>query len=331
MEATTGRRALAWVISTALTLLVALVSGTRGDDPPARLGPVASRPASVGDPPASLETVAKKKEHCSVDASLLEAIGSARGRQVRVSRGDADFALFTVVDAGPGTSSPAVRIGRLGRLRLGSTTPFDGRIGPALPASDLTDEAARARGELVERLDDDGTNAGLLILAPHGGQIETPTDLQAERVATKLRSGRVTTWRCRGYHPAGSKAAFERWHITSTEISEASYPLLARVAARKFEHAVSFHGMVEDRVLIGGAAPSRLKVEVRDAIRTALRGTGIAVDVALPGDANGGRDPRNIVNRYVAAGGVQIEQSPRAREHWEEIADAVARVYASKL
>ena len=56
------------------------------------------------------------------------------------------------------------------------------------------------------------------------------------------------------------------------------------------------------------------------------------VDLAMPGDANGGKDAKNIVNRYVPTGGVQIEQSARARkEHWKAIADAVAKVYASKL
>ena len=58
----------------------------------------------------------------------------------------------------------------------------------------------------------------------------------------------------------------------------------------------------------------------------------MAVDLALPGDANAGKDPRNIVNRYALEGGVQIEQSPRARrDHWKAIADAVARVFAARL
>lgn len=89
--------------------------------------------------------------------------------------------------------------------------------------------------------------------------------------------------------------------------------------------------MTDDRILIGGAGPTRLRAEIRDAIREAINDSKIVVDLAIPGDANGGKDPRNIVNRYSSAG-VQIEQSPRARrEHWKAIADAVAKVYASKL
>ena len=292
-----------------------------------------SKTITVRDPEAGHPHVDRKKEHCAVPATLLAEIGSAVGRQVRIERSASEFALFTVVESLEGTPAEVVAIGRLGRGRLGSTEAFNGRISANLPRSDLSDDEAQAQGELVERLDDDGVNTGLLIMAPHGGQLEPPTDLQAERVAQQLGIPRqISTWRCRGYPDRGGKSAFDRWHITSTEISAASFPLLGKLAGRRFRHAVSFHGMVEDRVLIGGTGPYQLKTEIRDAIREALAGTSIRVDLALTGDANGGQDPKNIVNRYAADGGIQIEQSARARrDHWKEIADAVAQVYGSKL
>jgi phage replication-related protein YjqB (UPF0714/DUF867 family) len=260
-------------------------------------------------------------------------MGRAPGHQVRICRGGTNFALYTVGESRGEEDESMVRMGRMGRLRLGATAEFEGTMTAQAVIPDLTEDQARAMGELVERLDDDGRNTGLLVLAPHGGQVEPPTDLQAERLAARIgKPGRVSTWRCRGYHPRGGQAAFDRWHITSTDIHEASYPLLARVAARKFEHAVSFHGMLDDRILVGGSSPPSLRAAVRDAIRDALAGTGIAVDLALPGDGNAGRDPRNIVNRYAPGGGVQIEQSPRARrEHWQAITDAVAKVFGPKL
>ena len=305
--------------------------GASGQDVPAT-GPTKVAAVAVGDPEPSLKNVASKKEHCGVAPALLAEIGSARGRQVRVQRGEGDFAIYTVaevLDKGPGD---AVAISKLGRGRIGpQSDPFAGKLSAHLPHSELTDDEAKARGELVERLTDDGANTGLLVMAPHGGQLEPPTDQQALRVAEKVGK-RVTTWRCLGFHPRGGGAAFARWHITSTDISEASYPLLGRLGRRRFAYAVSFHGMVEDRVLVGGSGPMALKVEVRDAIRTALAGTTVQVDVALPGDANGGKDPQNIVNRYVEGGGIQVEQSSRARrEHWQAIADAVAGVFAPKL
>jgi len=218
---------------------------------------------------------------------------------------------------------------RTGSPARGQTSVIVSRPGSTFV---VTEVEAKSRGGLFERLDDDGAHTGLLILAPHGGQLEPPTDLQALRVFDKLRGRPVSTWRCEGYHPNGGKAAFDRWHITSTEIREAGFPLMAQLADRRFRFAVSFHGMTDDRVLIGGAAPIRLRTEIRDAIRHALGKSKAAVDLALPGDPKGGRDPKNIVNRYAKAGGVQIEQSLRARQdHWKAIADAVAKVYASRL
>jgi phage replication-related protein YjqB (UPF0714/DUF867 family) len=324
-----GFRRLAWAGLAPTSLLIALVV-----TPPGRAGDPdqASLAVSVLSPLASQDDLVKKKEHCSVDPDLLHLVGRAEWQQVRVSRGKDDFAIFTVAETQDEANDATLRMGRPARLRLGSTSEFHGRIGPTVVVPGLTEEQARTRGELIERLDDDGKQTGLLIMAPHGGEIEPPTDLQAEHLAEKLAGKPVSTWRCRGYHPKGGKAAFDRWHITSTDISEASYPLLAKVSVRKFEYAVSFHGMTDDRILIGGAAPTRLRTEIRDAIRAAIDDPGMAVDLAMPGDANGGKDPKNIVNRYVANGGVQIEQSPRARrEYWKQIADAVARVFATKL
>ena len=317
----------------ALAMPVGLAEGVAmGQDLPSDQGAKA-KPIRVRDPEAGHPLVASQKEHCAVPAALLSEIGSAVGRQVRISRSESEFALFTVVANLDKTPPDEVAIGPLGRGRLGASAGFAGQISAHLPQSDLTDDEAKARGELVERLDDDGKNNGLLILAPHGGQIEPPTDLQAERVTQQLGiPQRITTWRCRGYPTEGGQAAFDRWHITSTAISAASFPLLGKLARRRFRYAVSFHGMVEDRVLIGGSGPEQLRIEIRDTIREALAGTSIQVDLALPGDANSGSDPQNIVNRYVDGGGIQIEQSNRARrDHWKEIADAVAQVYGSKL
>jgi phage replication-related protein YjqB (UPF0714/DUF867 family) len=58
------------------------------------------------------------------------------------------------------------------------------------------------------------------------------------------------------------------------------------------------------------------------------------VRIAEPEDNFGGDDERNVVNRLAAKGGsgVQIEQSRDARtRRWEQIADAVAAVYDTKV
>ncbi|WP_435016160.1 poly-gamma-glutamate hydrolase family protein [Tundrisphaera sp. TA3] len=311
--------------------------GASGQAPPPQSGadPVAAVRdfgASVRDPLEGEAAIARKKEHCSADAPRLASIGRAVGQQVRITRRGGESGLFTVAQAHEGGPEAVVGIGRLGRLRIGPGEGFEATVSPDVTHSHLTDAEAKAQGDFVERLDDDGTNTGLLIMAPHGGEMEVPTDLQAERVAELLGGKRTSVWRCRGYGVRGGKSAFARWHITSTETSEASFPLLAKVSGRKFEHAVSFHGMVNKRILVGGTGPTRLKVEIRDAIRDAIADPSIPVDLALPGETNGGTTPTNIVNRYTQAGGIQIEQAPEARrKYWKQIAEAVANVYRDKL
>jgi len=55
------------------------------------------------------------------------------------------------------------------------------------------------------------------------------------------------------------------------------------------------------------------------------------VRIASPDEGYDGDSPQNIINRLTAGGanGIQIEQSLGARtSHWQNIADAVAEVYA---
>lgn len=272
------------------------------------------------------------REHCSVDPDRLRAIGVRAGGQVRVTRDDGAIGLYTV-EAREEPDESVVRMGLAGRARLGAGDAFAVRVVAAGPHPTLTDADARRLGEFVERSDDDGKSNGLLVLAPHGGAIERHTDDQAERVARALNaSGKpVTAWRAEGYAPAGGTAsASTRWHITSTDIDEASFPRLGAIAGRRFAHAVSFHGMAGPGILIGGGADPASKREVADEIRKALP-PDFPVTVAGVGTGLSGSHPRNVVNRYCDGTGIQVEQSgPARRDHWRAVADAVARVYARK-
>jgi phage replication-related protein YjqB (UPF0714/DUF867 family) len=265
-----------------------------------------------------------RPEHCSADPDRLAAIGSAVGMQVRLTRPGGELAVYTVSEAAPGDGA-VVRVGAAGRRRLGGGGEFDAVLDTRVPRPDLTPAEAEAAGELVELLSDDGAQAGLVVLAPHGGAIERHTDRQADLVAVGLD---VSSWRCKGWKPGGG--AFARWHITSADLSELSFPLLGRVAGRGFARAVAFHGFddagVEGDVLVGGSAPGPLKEAVAAAVRDVLR-DGLAVRVPAPGERLGGDDPRNVVNRLAPGGGVQIEQSLRVRAgHWRAVAEAVGGV-----
>ena len=277
-----------------------------------------------------------RREHCSVDAARLATIGRAVGHQVRVRLSSDAFGLYTVSEVHPEDPDTTVRMGRRGRERLGTSDEFDGVVDSVGPHPNLTVDQARACGELVERLRDNGRQRELIVIAPHGGDIERHTDEQAEQVASRLAAKAVSSWRCKGWKGGGG--ALVRWHITSTDISAASFPRLDLVISRGFTHAVAFHGFedpeVDTDVLVGGCAPDELKLEIAAEIDKSLAGSGLRVRIAGPEDNFGGDDERNVVNRLTAEGGsgIQIEQSLAARSRrWEKIANAVAAVYDTKV
>jgi phage replication-related protein YjqB (UPF0714/DUF867 family) len=126
--------------------------------------------------------------------------------------------------------------------------------------------------------------------------------------------------------------AFDRWHITSTDIHEASFPLLNTIINRGFTHAVAFHGFSDDDILIGGGASDSLKTELKEAINDAVNNEGsgckIIIRSARAEDNFNGDSPENIVNRLANGSRIQIEQALAVRERCgSEIAEAVASAY----
>ena len=289
--------------------------------------------ASIARERPSQDHLRQRREHCSADPGRLAAIGCAVGHQVRIRRSADQYGLYTVREARQENPDTIVRMGPGGRRRLGTSGEFAAVVDSQVPHPTISEERAEAEGEFIERLRDDGRQSRLIAIAPHGGEIEPRTDRQAERVRSRLGAGVSSAWRCKGWD-GGEDRAFLRWHITSTDIEEASFPRLRSVIARGFAHAVAFHGFEDPEILIGGTAPPELKEEIRGALERATAASRIEVRIAGPEDGYGGDDPGNIVNRLSAggAGGLQIEQSLRARlDHWPAIANAVADVYRPLL
>jgi phage replication-related protein YjqB (UPF0714/DUF867 family) len=274
-------------------------------------------------------------EHASCSPDLLSAVGCVPGQQVLVRRSLEVFAMYTLSEVRDERPASVVRMGLAGRGRIGGSDTFDGCVDPVV-ADPIANEAdAETAGLLIERLDGDANATRFVAIAPHGGAIERHTDTEAERVAASLADIAANCWRCKGWGPNGGAGV--RWHITSTDIHPASFPLLATLTTRKFTHAVAFHGFdqpdrIED-VLIGGAGPLSLKRLLRARIRRKV-GPGFLVEIADASDPLGGFDLNNLVNRLTRSGtnGIQLEQSIRAREQKrDEIADAVASVYRTRF
>lgn len=271
-------------------------------------------------------------EHCSADPGALAGIGRAVRQQIRVAPVDdpCAVALFTVAEARTETDPAVVRMGRRGRERAGRTEPYAAVVDSVVPRRRMNDAEAARRGEFVERLTDDGVHRGLIAIAPHGGDIEPFTDTQVGDLVRRLAAHGVSSWSCKGFAPH----AHRRFHITSIDLHEASFPALAAVIDRGFRFAVAFHGLAAEEVLVGGGAPFVLRAEIASHVEQALAGSGIPVRIAGPGDRPDGNDPRNVVNRLTDSGrdGVQLEQGLRARaEFGPQISAAVARVFAGRL
>jgi len=287
------------------------------------------------------------REHCSAHHSQITTIGRNKGQQVRIGRYAPDgvtledYALYTVIDLHNqepdivflGFREPESKNHDLrDRLGLSGADTFRGKIDSQVPNPTHTDAKAEEYSELVERLTDNGRHGGLIAIAPHGGDIERHTDEQAERVGKQLSSKCVSVWLCKGFKQGG--CAFDRWHITSTDISEESFPKLKTVIGRHFEYAVAFHGWSEDSICIGGSAAPALKLEIKTTVEKAISGSGIVVATSDEGtcpEAFNGDDPKNIVNR-LGASGIQLEQSKEARASFGiQIADAVADVLGPRI
>jgi phage replication-related protein YjqB (UPF0714/DUF867 family) len=279
----------------------------------------------------SSQSINSKQEHLSIDSNLTSYL--ALGDQCRVVLDNGNLALYTVGEVRNEPGNNRVRMGWEARARLATTQTFAATLRTTVVApSSLSDSEVQAQSEFVERLVDDDESTGLIAIAPHGGFIEKHTDEQAAHVQWLLAGKGACSWICKGYKQGGG--AWDRWHITSTDISRHSFPGLDQVAQRKFTYAVSFHGMSYDVVLIGGGAPYWLKQLIHAAIAKVLAGSGIDVAIATADDVYSGDSAKNVVNWLTVGGlgGVQIEQSMRARATYGlAIAAAVADVFGDLL
>jgi phage replication-related protein YjqB (UPF0714/DUF867 family) len=277
-------------------------------------------------------------ERCSADPTMLNSIGRAVGHQVRINRkGDPGFtALYTVKQANPPADltdpsrSNVVRTGQAGRERLGTSAEI--KVVVRATVIDTAPQPCEPIGvRFFEMAEDDGKQAYLIAIAPHGGEIEKHTDEEAACVREKLVSKGypASAWICKGYGDK-LKGASDRWHITSTDLHPGSFPLLQALITRKFRYGVAFHGFAkqcgEADVYIGGGAAEYLKKEINNALEALSLPIKVKIATAYDDPKFQGYSSDNVINR-LAVQGIHIEQSAKAREHSKDIAKAIATVY----
>ena len=281
-----------------------------------------------------------ESERCSADPTTLASIGRSIGQQVRIIRSDSPnfVAVYTVKQANPDADlgdpelANVVRTGQTGRERLGRAEEMAATV-RAKVVDDGPQSGTFSFFELAD--DDDGKQAYFIAIAPHGGKIEPHTDQQPQDVFTALKavSFPASFWLCKGDGDR-DMGAFARWHITSEDIQPACFPLLQPLALRTFCYGVAFHGF--DRqdddadVYVGGGASLPLKRAVEKALNDLNLPIEVKISTCDDKPKFQGFSPENIINR-LATRGIQLEQSREARERFgEEIAFAVAKVFASR-
>ncbi len=271
-------------------------------------------------------------ERCSADTGMLQSIGRALGQQVRITRSDDPrfFAVYTVARANPGGDpDDVVRTGLTGRERLGTPNEM-----AAVVQANVVDVAPSASGaRFFEGAKEDERLPYLIAIAPHGGDIEEHTDAQAQQLASELAANGypASSWICKGFGDE-LEGAFNRWHITSTDLHLASFPLLSAVATRRFCYGVAFHGFGkrpgEADLYIGGGASLALKRAIRRALGRANLPLEIKIATENDDPKFQGDSVENLINR-LAAQAIHIEQSSEARKFSEQIAQLIATVYRS--
>ena len=197
---------------------------------------------------------------------------------------------------------------------------FDVQIDPRVPAEDVDAEQAEDEGELVETFVEGDTD--IAVIAPHGGQIQPFTDLQAELMVQEFPD--ITAWMLQGY---GQNTGFYRWFVPSAEISEASYPGLAELSEESYDLAVSFNGITGENIYVGGTADEELRSEIVDAIDEALPHDGSPV--MLGENQYAAESSQTLVNRITEdeSNGIWIGQPIADRRNsWDLIVEAVGSV-----
>lgn len=264
----------------------------------------------------------RRREHIQMDPDLFRQM-KASGlislyNQVVLTIG-ANKCPLTVEILEPHTSITEVRIGTDAVTRLGATLPTTGTLTAYLPDLPADDAAAQTAGQYYEAKTDNGSNAVMIVIAPHGGNIEADTDTLAVAAKTALDAATpnaklTSLWIGKGYG-LGGQASYDRHHISTVDTCIPLNPVLDTIDARGWAYCISFHGQsTNSRIDIG--CPTAQNAFV-DALVTALQGDAALALITIARSSDtveiAGADLNNLGNRLAASHYVQFELGPNVR------------------
>jgi hypothetical protein len=261
------------------------------------------------------------REHCRVPSSLLTAGNFMPDRQVKIDRGTVLRGLCTVESTAStsgvfemnseGFTNRVYLSGDPSDSSTGFTVTVSNQYGSgpgphiAEPATSLTDANTNSAGK-VKEYTVRALGSQVAYTVPH--PFEKYTFEQAELIhnADPVRNA---VWAL-GINNNVS-GTLNRYHITSTEISPASFPGLADFVRNNITNAVSFHGEQScdtSEVRVGGAIEDAFRQGVAEIIREKLNNSALRVHwksgICFDGSASD-----NFVNAMSIDGrGLQLEQ-----------------------
>ncbi|OIB57770.1 hypothetical protein BBD46_13405 [Natrialba sp. SSL1] len=275
-------------------------------------------------------TRAATDRYCSLPCELLDSSTLEIGQQIRLfhdAGGGFANAIYTIASD---HDSEHLWLTDHGLDRIGAGDGDTLTVGQlATHPNYETRQSARLNDEYAEYLvgddddvdgNDDTAATDVLALAPHGGYVEYGTDWQAKRVVDTAGG---LAWICAGFNDGGG--ALDRWHVHSTDIHHASFPVLNDIRHREFEWSVAFHGYTSDAILVGGTASEDDRALVATALEEALPETPVEL-ASSDATSYAGAAPENVLNEVGTIGQtIQLEQPMNVRqEQWAAVADAVA-------
>lgn len=277
-------------------------------------------------------------EACGLRQDILDEMGAETGANILVTNRENNVQnAFHVRYSFDETDTYPIRMGAASRDRFyadTTTTPssFSASWARQIPDPQITRESVADNvGANLETYRLDPTD-DVVIMAPHGGFVETYTAEIAQRVADRLDT---SLWTAEGNTNADDRHGnFSKWHLTSTTIDPGAWSGLGaadEVGNSSWPLAVSIHGFSETDIAVGGTIPLEDRRTVADSFNANGDIAPTAIAVGPDGDGDGsysnywGNDATNFINWVSApSGGLQLEfpSGIRSSTDWRTTAQA---------
>jgi len=234
-----------------------------------------------------------------INQAVADDLNLVTGQQVALTHLETGCTAAYEVATLYETETSPLRMNDDGRARIGLTEPASIAVRTTVPHPDLSPTQAWRYDELTETVWQDPPADSVLLLAPHGGDIEANTDETAVWCHKHLPEAiSSTVYMVQGF----GDDAFDHWHISSTDMALASYPKLQALDAQRggYPYAVAFHIHTDADVIVGGRLPAidrdRIAARLREAFCTEANYT-LPGDVVTNADHHMARSKTNVVNR----------------------------------